>query len=115
MLDLDLDEPEKHDCVVFSDMSEPPKPSSPVVDPFELQLAMAGISVNNDHKVLLQMAKAGPHVAVKTVFLSAQSGKGLEILGTFSRRDTVMNFEMSLTNRSLQNMNEFAIQFNKNQ
>lgn len=40
--------------------------------------------------------------------------KGLEISGTFSRRQGHMYMDMSFTNKALQHMTDFAIQFNKN-
>uniref|UniRef100_A0A673W3Z8 AP complex subunit beta n=1 Tax=Salmo trutta TaxID=8032 RepID=A0A673W3Z8_SALTR len=40
--------------------------------------------------------------------------KGLEISGTFSRRQGQMYMDMTFTNKALQHMTDFAIQFNKN-
>lgn len=40
--------------------------------------------------------------------------KGLEISGTFSRRAGVIQMEMTLTNKAMSVMTDFAIQFNKN-
>lgn len=40
--------------------------------------------------------------------------KGLEISGTFSRRQGHMYMDMSFTNKALQHMTDFAVQFNKN-
>lgn len=40
--------------------------------------------------------------------------KGLEISGTFSRRQGHMYMDMTFTNKALQHMTDFAIQFNKN-
>lgn len=48
------------------------------------------------------------------VWLPAVKAKGLEISGTFSRRQGHMYMDMSFTNKALQHMNDFAIQFNKN-
>uniref|UniRef100_A0A8C6NZI4 AP complex subunit beta n=1 Tax=Nothobranchius furzeri TaxID=105023 RepID=A0A8C6NZI4_NOTFU len=48
------------------------------------------------------------------VWLPAAKAKGLEISGTFSRRQGHMYMDMSFTNKALQHMNDFAIQFNKN-
>jgi len=50
----------------------------------------------------------------KQVWLSAQKGKGLEIEGTFSRKQGQMFMELTFTNRAMQPMAGFAIQFNKN-
>lgn len=40
--------------------------------------------------------------------------KGLEISGTFSRRQGHMYMDMTFTNKALQHMTDFAVQFNKN-
>jgi hypothetical protein len=53
-------------------------------------------------------------VPPKQNWLSAQKGKGLEINGTFTRRNGVINMDMDFTNKALQPMNGFAIQLNKN-
>lgn len=41
-------------------------------------------------------------------------GKGLEISGTFARRAGVIQMEMTLTNKAMSVMTDFAIQFNRN-
>uniref|UniRef100_A0A9J8AJH2 AP complex subunit beta n=1 Tax=Cyprinus carpio carpio TaxID=630221 RepID=A0A9J8AJH2_CYPCA len=56
----------------------------------------------------------GGYVAPKTVWLPAVKAKGLEISGTFSRRQGHMYMDMSFINKALQHMTDFAIQFNKN-
>lgn len=48
------------------------------------------------------------------MWLPAVKAKGLEISGTFSRRQGHMYMDMSFTNKALQHMTDFAIQFNKN-
>ncbi|OAJ41651.1 hypothetical protein, variant 2 [Batrachochytrium dendrobatidis JEL423] len=53
-------------------------------------------------------------VPVKTIFLTAQTGRGFEIQGCFTRLDGVMACEMVFTNRALQPLTDFAIMFNKN-
>ncbi|CAH1110201.1 unnamed protein product [Psylliodes chrysocephalus] len=50
----------------------------------------------------------------KILWLPAEKGKGLEIQGTFSRRSGQMSMDMTLTNKAMQAMTGFAIQFNKN-
>lgn len=50
----------------------------------------------------------------KEIWLTAQKGKGLEISGTFSRTQGQMFMELTFTNRAMQAMGGFAIQFNKN-
>eukprot|EP00128_Syssomonas_multiformis_P015628 Colp12_sorted_trinity150504_noHs@17709 len=53
-------------------------------------------------------------VPAKAMWLPASKGKGLEITGTFSRRQRTIFMELSLTNRAMQPMGGFAVQFNKN-
>uniref|UniRef100_A0A6I8SKF9 AP complex subunit beta n=1 Tax=Xenopus tropicalis TaxID=8364 RepID=A0A6I8SKF9_XENTR len=48
------------------------------------------------------------------VWLPAVKAKGLEISGTFSHRQAHIYMDMSFTNKALQHMTDFAIQFNKN-
>ena len=50
----------------------------------------------------------------KQSWLSAQKGKGLEVTGTFSRRNGIINIDMDFTNKAMQAMSGFAIQLNKN-
>ncbi|XP_059844050.1 AP-1 complex subunit beta-1 isoform X1 [Hypanus sabinus] len=57
---------------------------------------------------------SGSYVAPKTVWLPAAKAKGLEISGTFSRRIGHIYMDLSLTNKAMQVMTDFAIQFNKN-
>lgn len=50
----------------------------------------------------------------KQVWLPAVRGKGLEINGTFSRRNGQIYMDMTFSNKAMQAMGGFAIQFNKN-
>lgn len=50
----------------------------------------------------------------KVVWLPAEKGKGLEVLGTFSRRNGQISMDMTFTNKAMQAMSTFAIQLNKN-
>ena len=52
--------------------------------------------------------------APKEVWLPAQKGKGLEISGTFVRRNNQIIMEMDFANKALQPMNDFALQVNRN-
>ncbi|KAI9559590.1 hypothetical protein GHT06_013595 [Daphnia sinensis] len=54
------------------------------------------------------------YVAPKQMWLPAARGKGLEITGTFSRRNGQIQMEMTMTNRAMQPMMQFAVQLNKN-
>lgn len=48
------------------------------------------------------------------VWLPAMKAKGLEISGTFSRQVGAISMDLVLTNKALQVMSDFAIQFNRN-
>lgn len=50
----------------------------------------------------------------KACWLPADKGKGLEIWGTFSRRSAQISMDLTFTNKAMQAMSNFAIQFNKN-
>jgi len=50
----------------------------------------------------------------KEAWLSAQKGKGLEIMGTFARRNNQIVMEMDISNKALQPMSDFALQLNRN-
>uniref|UniRef100_UPI00398F7BC0 AP-1 complex subunit beta-1 isoform X2 n=1 Tax=Pristiophorus japonicus TaxID=55135 RepID=UPI00398F7BC0 len=57
---------------------------------------------------------SGSYVAPKTIWLPAAKAKGLEISGTFSRRMGHIYMDISLMNKAMQVMTDFAIQFNRN-
>ncbi|CAF0831331.1 unnamed protein product [Rotaria sordida] len=50
----------------------------------------------------------------KEIWLSAQKGKGLEVSGTFARRNNQIVMELDFTNKALQTMTDFALQLNRN-
>uniref|UniRef100_A0A8C4IJA3 AP complex subunit beta n=1 Tax=Dicentrarchus labrax TaxID=13489 RepID=A0A8C4IJA3_DICLA len=56
----------------------------------------------------------GAYSPPKTIWLPAMKAKGLEISGTFARRAGVIQMEMTLTNKAMSVMTDFAIQFNRN-
>ncbi|XP_017354985.2 AP-1 complex subunit beta-1 [Cebus imitator] len=57
---------------------------------------------------------SGSYVAPKAVWLPAMKAKGLEISGTFTRQVASISMDLQLTNKALQVMTDFAIQFNRN-
>ncbi|KAJ2800080.1 hypothetical protein H4R21_003314 [Coemansia helicoidea] len=59
-------------------------------------------------------AASGPYVPARRVLLDAQQTQGLEILGTFARRNGQMQMDLSFGNKSGAAIGDFAIQFNKN-
>lgn len=56
----------------------------------------------------------GMYSAPKQMWLTAAKGKGVEVLGTFSRRQGQIYMDMTFHNKAMQAMGDFAIQFNKN-
>ncbi|XP_065663309.1 AP-1 complex subunit beta-1 isoform X2 [Hydra vulgaris] len=75
-----------------------PAPVTGLNDLFTLQTALPGSGYS----------------APKQVWLPAAKGKGFEISGTFSRRLGQPYMDLTLSNRAMQPMGGFAIQFNKN-
>ncbi|KAM5238313.1 AP-1 complex subunit beta-1 isoform 6-T6 [Ctenodactylus gundi] len=57
---------------------------------------------------------SGSYVAPKAIWLPAMKAKGLEISGTFTRQVGSISMDLQLTNKALQVMTDFAIQFNRN-
>jgi hypothetical protein len=45
--------------------------------------------------------------------LPASKGKGLEVRGTFSRKNGTIYMEMTFANKAMQPLNNFGLQFNK--
>ncbi|KAJ2581976.1 hypothetical protein GGH95_001788, partial [Coemansia sp. RSA 1836] len=60
------------------------------------------------------LSGAAPYVPTQQVLLDAAQTQGLEILGTFARRNGGIQMEMSFVNKSGMAIGDFAIQFNKN-
>jgi len=56
----------------------------------------------------------GAYVPAKACWLAAAKGKGLEIWGSFCRKQGQIYMEMTLSNKAMQPLTNFAIQFNKN-
>ncbi|XP_051981147.1 AP-1 complex subunit beta-1-like isoform X4 [Xyrauchen texanus] len=56
----------------------------------------------------------GSYIAPKIMLLPAMKAKGLEVSGTFARRSGVIQMDLSLTNKAMSVMTDFAIQFNRN-
>jgi len=54
------------------------------------------------------------YIPPKQVWLTAAKGKGLEISGSWSLKNNVINMEMTFSNKAMQAMQNFALQLNKN-
>ncbi|RCN49467.1 adaptin region [Ancylostoma caninum] len=57
---------------------------------------------------------ASGYQAPKQLWLDAARGKGTQIEGTFTRRGGAIHMEMTFTNKAMQPLSGFAIQFNRN-
>merc|ERR1719384_2539026 len=54
------------------------------------------------------------YIPDKQVWLTAAKGKGLEISGSWSLKNNVINMELTFENKAMQAMQNFALQLNKN-
>ena len=54
------------------------------------------------------------YIPPKQVWLTAAKGKGLEISGSWSLKNNMVTMELTLENKAMQAMSNFAIQLNKN-
>lgn len=81
--------------------------------PKTVSLYKLGKDKKNPKKTEEILQKINDLVSVK-VWLPALKAKGLEISGTFARRSGVIQMEMTLTNKAMSVMTDFAIQFNRN-
>ena len=79
---------------------------------FSLPKTVSCLSPSHPHT--LHHATSCSLYCVLQEWLSAAKGKGLQIMGTFVRRNGQIYADMDLTNKALQPMGNFAIQFNKN-
>ncbi len=57
---------------------------------------------------------ASCYVPPKEIWLPAAKGKGMELAGTFSRKNNQPCMEMTFSNKAMQALGGFAIQLNKN-
>ncbi|KFD50335.1 hypothetical protein M513_08835 [Trichuris suis] len=85
---------------------EPPISSQPAPAAFGVQGLLG--------EIFAQPVTATGYVAPKQVWLPASKGKGLELSGTFLRASQAVYMDLTITNRAMQPMSGFAIQFNKN-
>uniref|UniRef100_A0A5S6Q4W4 AP-1 complex subunit beta-1 n=1 Tax=Trichuris muris TaxID=70415 RepID=A0A5S6Q4W4_TRIMR len=86
--------------------AEPPVSSQPNIPAFGVQGLLG--------EIFAQPVAATGYVAPKQVWLPANKGKGLELSGTFLRASQAVFMDLTITNRAMQPMSGFAIQFNKN-
>ena len=60
------------------------------------------------------LAQPASFVPPQEVWLLAAKNKGMELSGTFSRKNAQVVLELTFTNRAMQALTGFALQFNKN-
>ncbi|KAK0400049.1 hypothetical protein QR680_003325 [Steinernema hermaphroditum] len=60
------------------------------------------------------MAQSQGYAPPKTMWLDATKGKSTQIEGSFNRRNGMVYMDMVFTNKAMQDLSTFAIQFNKN-
>lgn len=53
-------------------------------------------------------------IVLLKVWIPAAKGKGLEVTGTFIRKNNQVIMDLTFSNKAMQPMAGFAIQFNKN-
>uniref|UniRef100_A0A672NUA8 AP complex subunit beta n=1 Tax=Sinocyclocheilus grahami TaxID=75366 RepID=A0A672NUA8_SINGR len=93
----------------------PPTAAVPSVQPSMQMGAMDLLGGGLDSLVCSSPAASRSiHLKGKTVWLAAMKAKGLEISGTFARRGGIIQMDLSLTNKAMSVMTDFAIQFNRN-
>lgn len=88
-------------------LGEPSFPAAPVHS--QGPRDHAGISLSETG-----MGATSLSVSSLQVWLPAMKAKGLEISGTFTRQGGTISMDLQLTNKALQVMTDFAIQFNRN-
>lgn len=59
-------------------------------------------------------SKPSSHKSPHVTFLDSSKAKGLDLKGSFQRRNNQIFLDLIVTNRAMQTMSGFAIQFNKN-
>jgi vesicle coat complex subunit len=88
-----------------------PQPGAPpVLDIF----GGLGNGSSNNFGIQQPISVSHGYVAPKELWLDASKGKGLQIEGTFARRDGTIFMEMVFTNKVMQPLSDFAVQFNTN-
>nr|CAB3222083.1 AP-1 complex subunit beta-1 [Phallusia mammillata] len=107
----------------------PSMPANPMMDPMggldflmgttpsampQQQVAGAGAPPADSLLGLDFNPSPGSFMAPKELWLNASMAKGLEVQGTFQRRQKEPFMVLTFTNKAMQPMTEFAIQFNKN-
>jgi len=79
--------------------------------------AAAGQNTNSLLGDIFGIGSSAPttfYIPPKQTWLAAAKGKGLEVSGTFSRKNGQISMDMTLSNKAMQPMNSFGVQLNKN-
>lgn len=60
------------------------------------------------------LSQSNCYVPPQEIWLPGMKGKGMEISGTFCRRNSQPIMELTIINKAMERMSSFAVQFNKN-
>ncbi|KAI3646353.1 hypothetical protein MP228_009281 [Amoeboaphelidium protococcarum] len=119
---LDIDEPEDSQDSQQSYQQQPQynnhtqQQSQMIAPPVQqngLSSQMSGLGLGSREVLDLGLV-TDSFVPVKVQFLAAAQGKGLEIHGTFARRQKAMFMDLTIQNKALQPIGDIVLQFNKN-
>lgn len=121
LLDMDLGGPSMQQQQMFSGPSQTPLQSSGGMDLLGegLDSLLGGPAPSGDGGLgglgdIFGMSQTPSYVPPQEVWLPASKGKGLEITGTFIRKNKQIIMDLTFANKAMQPMAGFAIQFNKN-
>ena len=98
---------------LYPPFEEPPKQPQPTA-PAAPQTAAALVNQLSTLSIGADLSTHVACVAPKQLYLNASAAKGLEIQGTFARRRGNAYLDLTVANKALQPMTDFAVQFNKN-
>uniref|UniRef100_H2XLC2 AP complex subunit beta n=1 Tax=Ciona intestinalis TaxID=7719 RepID=H2XLC2_CIOIN len=92
-----------------------PAPGAPMANPMTNPMGAPPAQGMDNSLLGLDFSQpGGSYAAPKQIWLAATAAKGLELKGTFQRRQKEIFMDLTFTNRAMQPMTGFAIQFNKN-
>ncbi|KIH68776.1 adaptin region [Ancylostoma duodenale] len=92
----------------------PVAPVAPVPPAAAAPASLGGLGDIFSGSLGITETTASGYQAPKQLWLDAARGKGTQIEGTFTRRGGAIQMEMTFTNKAMQPLSGFAIQFNRN-
>ena len=63
---------------------------------------------------LFALVEETGYIPPKQLYLNSNNARGMELQGTFARRNGMISFELTIVNRALAPLSDFMMQFNKN-